>query len=141
MSNSGIMKQITELLLQGKSSRELIDMGYRPGSVYGTMRSMKRKGTVTAGHGLRPAASRARTPTKAIGEDGLPERQFWHVDPPLTCPGCEKKVKHWEVCPRCDCVAPLGCACAEGSPGFGKVYSLSELITGVNGRSLRIAEI
>ena len=146
MSNRGIMKQIRDLLLQGKSSRELIDLGYRPGSVYGALRQMRHKDSVKAGHrgsqGLRAAASRRKTTADTLGEDESPDCPIWHVDPALTCPGCGQEVVHWGVCPDCNRLLPWECACTEeGSPCFGKVYSLSELCSSVSGRSLRITEV
>jgi len=135
MNNAGVMDQIREHLLQGKSSREVIDLGYRPGSVYGALRQMKGKDAVGCGHTdnhvSRPAGSRRK----------MPEWPVWHIDPPLTCPGCKQEVAHWQACPRCNCLLPLGCACTEeGSPGFGEVYSLSELRSSAGVRSLQISE-
>jgi len=144
MSNSGIMKQIRGLLLQGKSSRELMDLGYRPGSVYGALRQMRQKGTVKARHAesrsVSPAASRSEATTDTLGDDDGPEWPVWHIDPPLSCPGCKQEEVHWAVCPHCDRLLPSGCGNTEGSPCLGKVYSLSELWTGVSGGSLRITQ-
>lgn len=145
MSKDGVMDQIREHLVQGRSSRELIDLGYRPGSVYGALRQMKGNGTVKAGQ-TKSRVSRAvehrDLSADTPGEEGLPKWPVWCVDPPLTCPCCETRVKHWGVCPDCNDLLPLGCVCSEeGSPGYGETYSLRELCSGVSGRSLRITEI
>ena len=140
MSNKGIMEEISEHLSQGRSSRELIDLGYRPGSVYGALRQVRQKGAVKGRHTQRQL--QRKMPAAAPGEDSLPEWPVWHIDPPLTCPGCEQAVVHWRVCPRCNDLLPLGCACGEeSSPSFGETYSLCELCSGVSGRSLRITDV
>jgi len=135
MNNAGVMDQIREHLANGKSSREVIDLGYRPGSVYGVLRQMKGKDSVKSGH----AENHSSGP--AGGRRKMPEWPVWHIDPPLTCPGCKQEVVHWEVCPHCNRLLPSRCGNTEGSPCFGKVYSLSELCSGVSSRSLRIAEV
>lgn len=134
MKSSGIMDQIRDLLVQGKSSRELIDMGYSPGSVYGTMRKMRLKDAVGVGHAERHSRQPASRPR-------MPESPVRHMDPALTCPGCQQEVAHWAVCPCCNRLIPLECTCAvEGSPHFGKVYNLDELRPAAGGCPVRIHE-
>ena len=136
MKNAGIMDQIREHLVEGKCSRELIDLGYRPGSVYSALGEMKGKDFVKSGH----AENHSSGP--AGGQRKMPEWPVWHIDPTLTCPGCEQEVVHWAVCPCCDHLLPLGCACGEeGSPGLGEVYKLSELRSSAGGGPLRIHEV
>ena len=49
--SKGIMEQIRDHLAQGRSSRELIDAGFAPGSVYKAQRQVRRK---APGHRLEP---------------------------------------------------------------------------------------
>ena len=41
MENRGIMRQVRELLSQGKASREVIQQGYAPGTVYKVQRQVR----------------------------------------------------------------------------------------------------
>ncbi len=41
MENRGIMQQVRELLSQGKASREVIQLGYAPGTVYKVQRQVR----------------------------------------------------------------------------------------------------
>lgn len=41
MENTGIMQEVKELLASGKSSREVIDAGYAPGTVYKVQHSLR----------------------------------------------------------------------------------------------------
>ena len=43
MENTGVMQEIEELLSQGNSSRQVIDLGYAPGTVYGVQRRVRRQ--------------------------------------------------------------------------------------------------
>ncbi len=43
MENTGVMQEIEELLAQGYSSRQVIDWGYAPGTVYGVQRRIRRQ--------------------------------------------------------------------------------------------------
>ena len=46
MQNTGVMQRVEEQLLQGKSSRNLIGMGYAPGTVYKVQRRMRKRNIV-----------------------------------------------------------------------------------------------
>ena len=41
MERRGIMQQVRELLSQGKDSREVIQLGYAPGTVYKVQRQLR----------------------------------------------------------------------------------------------------
>ena len=43
MENTGVMQEIEELLSQGNTSRQVIDLGYAPGTVYGVQRRVRRQ--------------------------------------------------------------------------------------------------
>lgn len=43
MATIGVLQQIRELLAQGHSSREVINHGYAPGSVYAVQRQLRRR--------------------------------------------------------------------------------------------------
>jgi len=43
MENIGVMQEIEELLSQGNTSRQVIDLGYAPGTVYGVQRRVRRQ--------------------------------------------------------------------------------------------------
>ena len=45
MGNDRIMQQVRGLLSQGKSSREVIQLGYAPGTVYRVQRQLRLKQT------------------------------------------------------------------------------------------------
>ena len=129
MSNEGVMNEIKKLLEQGKSSRQLIDLGYKPGSVYTSMRQLKNKD-----NSLRKDKATCRTitqdaqPGTAVSEAGDDDYPIWHASPAIPCPGCGKPVVHWIVCPDCSRLFPSVCACPEDSPAVKHGYSLTELL-------------
>jgi hypothetical protein len=47
MDNKGVMQQIREHLAQGKSSQQVIALGYSPGSVYKVQRQMRKRAVPT----------------------------------------------------------------------------------------------
>ena len=55
-AQDGIMQQIEELLRDGKSSRQVIDMRYNPSSVYKVQRRVRAgaSGPITEGNDLTP---------------------------------------------------------------------------------------
>ena len=46
MENTGVMQEIEELLAQGNTSRQVIDLGYAPGTVYGVQRRVRRQSSL-----------------------------------------------------------------------------------------------
>jgi hypothetical protein len=102
--NKGIMEAIEELLVEGKSSRQVIDMGYRPGSVYGALRQLQ---------------------LAAFQEMDF---EVYHPDPPIPCPGCGQPVGHWTICGICKRLLPSGCKCSKNSKSLIHGYSRDELL-------------
>ena len=46
MENTGVMQEIEELLSQGNTSRQVIDLGYAAGTVYGVQRRVRRQSSI-----------------------------------------------------------------------------------------------
>jgi hypothetical protein len=64
----GVMQQIREQLIEGKSSQEVIALGYAPGSVYKVQRQLRRNGS--AGDNLS-APIGVEAPTSALDSEVL----------------------------------------------------------------------
>ncbi len=65
MESTGIMAQVRELLASGKSSREVIEKGYAPGTVYKVQRSLRGK-TVTGAFSQRKEGQKDSPIQKAM---------------------------------------------------------------------------
>jgi hypothetical protein len=74
MSNNGIMDQIRNLLSQGKSSREIIQLGYAAGTVYKVQRQLRPKQTT----GEEPALVMDQDPSISdAGELSAADAEFF----------------------------------------------------------------
>jgi chromosome segregation ATPase len=62
-STIGLLQQIRDLLTQGLSSRQVIDRGYAPGSVYAVQRKLRRR----RGRAEATPAMASQEPTAATG--------------------------------------------------------------------------
>ena len=69
--SKGIMEQIRDHLAQGRSSRELIDAGFAPGSVYKAQRQMRRNS-----HDPKQEPVQATAPSHDIPSDPA-EPEWW----------------------------------------------------------------
>ncbi|MFC2041931.1 hypothetical protein ACFLTV_00295 [Chloroflexota bacterium] len=127
-NDSRIMEQIRELLLAGNSSRQVIKLGYRPGSVYGVLRQLRQKHTTTTENGT--TNKNLTTHTHKSSQLTIHDVEFsiWHAEPPIRCPGCGKPVVHWWVCPLCSRLGPCDCDCLEDAHSPINGYSFSELV-------------
>ena len=106
MQKMGIMDQIKELLIEGKTTRQLINRGYKPGSVYSALRQLNAE----------------------LIEEINPE--VYHANPAIRCPGCQKPIVHWGKCPFCDRLFPADseCDCAKDSTKIAHGYTWEELL-------------
>ena len=130
--SAGVMAEIRALFSKGKSVREIINAGYKPGSVYGVHRQLHTRPSTSspgktpqarsASGAEREATSRPEF-TVIAAETGLKEL-VWHPKTPVACPGCGEPVGHWEVCQFCDILLPGGCNCPEDSPSRIALYEL-----------------
>ena len=107
MQKMGIMDQIKERLIEGKTTRKLINEGFRPGSVYGALRQLNSE----------------------LLEEINPD-EVYHADPSIPCPGCKKPIVHWGKCPFCDRLFPADseCDCPKDSTKTAHGYSWEELL-------------
>jgi len=130
MESLGVMKHIRELLKKGKSSREVIDMGYAPGTVYKILRQVRANGGITlpVNRALtrisNVPASLADTMSESDEDGGV----LLHATPPMICPTCGHSSVHWIVCPHCSCLIPQDCGCPEDSPKLVDGYTLNEVL-------------
>lgn len=68
MQNTGIMQEVRGLLAKGKTSRQIIDSGYAPGTVYRVQRTTRRerlKAEAPQAPSVAQAAVRSEISTKA----------------------------------------------------------------------------
>jgi len=139
MENRGIMQQVRELLSQGKPSREVIQLGYAPGTVYKVQRQV-RDGRVPAVQSHSLEIAREGTPGESPLLQGhlavFPDEEegtvaFWHFDPPWPCPGCGVSVVHWGMCHLCNKLLPEACHCPLDSPARGEGFTLHDLLDGL----------
>lgn len=79
MNGNGVMSEIKVLLSRGKSSGEIIEVGYRPATVYKVQRQMRRRGQIEGA-----VASHSKPNVAAITAEALPRsnlatnyEQFW----------------------------------------------------------------
>jgi hypothetical protein len=104
MDTKGVMQQIRDHLAQGKSSQEVIALGYAPGSVYKIQRQMRKRAVTTADRppGERDQRDHSTAPSilfqgnLMVLLDAEEGEMFgvWHPEPPIPCPGCGIPVKH-----------------------------------------------
>ena len=130
------MQQISTLLSKGKSSRELIDLGYAPGTVYKVQRKY-RQGNGTLQSSVSSVGKIAQV-DQSGGFDriNLDKRGIsswvWHPSPPTPCLDCGVNVAHWDLCPHCDRFVPSDCDCVEGSRAHVAGFGLNELLDGAS---------
>jgi hypothetical protein len=130
MSNDGIMDQIKRLLSQGKSSREIIQLGYAPGSVYKAQRQMRQQAVPAEDS---PASSILLQGSLTMLRDSAAGEMFgvWHPEPAPPCPGCGERVKHWDICLHCNVALPGECHCPPNSAARSEGFTLRELVAGI----------
>ena len=136
MDNDGIMQQVRGLLSEGKSSREVIQLGYAPGTVYKAQRQISRDAMPTEDNPSLQGDQRDHSTAPSIllqgnlmvlldAEEG---EMFgvWHPEPPIPCPGCGIPVKHWDICLHCNRAVTDHCSCPPDSTacaeGFTTVF-------------------
>jgi hypothetical protein len=143
MGNDGIMQQIRRLLSEGKTSGDVIQLGYAPGTVYKVQRQTRR----------RAAPAEDSPPLQGQDKESRGEDTFylrghlsvfpdeeervvavWHLEPPVACPGCGKPVEHWWMCLHCHRLLPDDCHCPPEGPTLGEGFTLRELLDGVEDR-------
>ena len=128
---AGIMQEIRTLLSEGRSSRDVIDAGYAPGTVYKVQRNYRQRvGTLRSA----PPIGDDQGNDQEGGFDqiylsnGEISSWAWHPASPMPCPDCGEKVDHWWVCKDCDKLVPAGCGCVVGSGAQQDGFGLSELL-------------
>jgi hypothetical protein len=139
--SSNIMQGIRNLLSQGKSSREVIQLGYAPGTVYKVQRQMK-DGMGSTGDRL-PSQERRREshPERRALAEGLLTVLLdtgeglmfavWHPEPPVPCPACGEGVRHWDICLHCNRAVTDDCHCQPDSTACSGGFTFRELAKGL----------
>ena len=137
MESMGIMQQIRQLLSQGRSSREVIEMGFSPGTVYKVQHQLARS---RASPEESPAARehhgksslglpRALKGHLAVVQDREGESVgLWHLEGAVSCPDCGESTVHWQVCPLCNRLFPADRYCPEDSPARQEGFLVQELL-------------
>ena len=113
MPRQGVMYKIKHLLADGMTTRDVINLGYKPGSVYGA----KRK--------LETQESLAEVPRQEVRPKDFLD--LWHSPAPLVCPGCSSSITHWFVCKLCGRLFPAECGCSEESEGLQNGFLITDL--------------
>lgn len=126
MESIGVMQHIQELLGKGKSSRDVIEMGYAPGTVYKALKQLRPNNAGILRSSGTPHGKHIRFGgTISLIED---ENVFgWHLEPSILCPECKQPVVHWTICPECSRLIPEDCKCPEDSASRDG-YTLNELL-------------
>ncbi len=75
METKGIMADIREHLIQGMTSREVIDIGYAPGSVYKARRQVASAGDLP----VKPKPTKDETPPAVSLEDQPDDDDSWNL--------------------------------------------------------------
>jgi len=76
MENTGIMQEIEELLAQGNTSRQVIDLGYAPGTVYGVQRRVRRRSSEMENNDASNQETKQSANISSMVED-IVERLDW----------------------------------------------------------------
>jgi hypothetical protein len=126
MESTGVMQHVRELLGQGKSSRDVIEMGYAPGTVYKAQRQLRSNNTRTLSKPSTPYGKHVYFggSVTLIDEENA---FWWHIEPSILCPECRHPVVHWMVCPECSRLIPNDCKCPDNSPSM-EGYTLNEVL-------------
>ena len=132
----GIMDEVRQLVRQGKSSREIIQLGYAPGTVYKIQRHEKERRE----QGVDSIQVKSNPAFNATGQEGLFEGQmnvFYdddgsiligiHFTPAKLCPACRTVVNHWSMCSDCDRLIPQGCECNEHDASLTEDLTMDDL--------------
>ena len=127
------MQRIGTILSKGKSSRELIDLGYAPGTVYKVQRVIRRSNNAQvfpANHRLEDTSISTQVGefTQVGLEDGGKPSWAWHSPRPIPCPGCNMPVGHWDLCGDCNRLIPAACRCERESDAVLEGFVLGELL-------------
>jgi hypothetical protein len=141
MDTKGVMQQIRELLSEGKSSKEVIALGYASGSVYKIQRQMRKRAVPTENSPPLQGHQREISPAESIllqgpltvllnNEEGV-MFAVWHPEPPIPCPGCGIPVKHWDICLHCNRAVTDDCRCQPNSTACAEGFTFRELVRGV----------
>ena len=69
MEYTGVMQEIEELLDQGNTSRQVIDLGYAPGTVYGVQRRVRRQSSKQENNGAHNQATEQSADIAPFVED------------------------------------------------------------------------
>ena len=141
---TGVMQRIGTLLSEGKSSRELIDLGYAPGTVYKVQREFRSSNSAPVlpvsnpGEGSAPSIP-AEEFTQVRRDDGGRPYWVWHPPVAVPCPGCSTPVGHWNLCDDCDRLVPGDCGCERESEAVSKGFGLGELLDAAPRVATRVA--
>jgi hypothetical protein len=137
----GTMQQIREHLIEGKSSQEVIALGYAPGTVYKIQRRLKKRAVPAEdspplqGHQKESSSAPStllQGPLTVLldTEEGV-MFAVWHPEPPMPCPGCGIPVNHWDICLHCSRAVTDDCSCPPDSTACAEGFTFRELVRGV----------
>ena len=139
---AGIMQEIRTLLSEGRSSRDVIDAGYAPGTVYKVQRNYRQRvGTLRSA----PPIGGDQGNDQEGGFDqiylsnGEIPSWVWHPATPMPCPDCGEKVDHWDLCRECDRFVPSDCGCVKRPRGQVAGFGLNELLNAASRAATRTA--
>ena len=134
---TGVMQRIGTLLSEGTSRRELIDLGYAPGTVYKVQREFRSGSNApmlpvsNRGAGSAPYTQAGEFAHVDLGDGGRPY-WVWHSPQPVPCPGCSTLVEHWDLCGYCNRLLPADCRCERASDSVSEGFSLTDLLDGAH---------
>ena len=130
MESTGVMHHIRELLIKGKCSSEVINMGYAPGTVYKVQRQVRADAEITT-H-INGVPIRMSNVNSCAGDTESNDNHdggiMLHANPPMVCPTCYKPAVHWIVCGDCGRLIPQDCGCPEDSSSLVEGYTMVELL-------------
>jgi hypothetical protein len=134
---TGVMQRIGTLLSEGKSSRELIDLGYASGTVYKVQREFRSGSNapvlpVSNRSGSSAPFTQVQGFTEVRRDDGSRPYWVWHSPQPVPCPGCSTLVEHWDLCGDCNRLLPADCRCERASNAVSKGFGLTDLLDGAH---------
>ena len=129
----GKMDEVRQLVRQGKTSKDIIQLGYAPGTVYKVRRQENNVGTVleegsTQHHGMTNETEIMGSTYYSPDDEGYVVAGV-HFKPAVRCPNCESVVQHWNMCGHCNLLLPQGCKCEEGDASLTEGFALNDLFT------------
>lgn len=134
---AGTMEQVRALLSRGETSRDVIEMGYAPGTVYKVQRELRRAHVQSRTH-QQPGVLRLDA---VLGPQDEGMSLVTHITPPPTCLICGKVSVHWLMCTLCNRLIPADCDCSEKFTEATHGWTIHQLVRGSKDASTHQNEI